>query len=224
MTRSGDIVACGGTPAGSLIKFNFLKGEIVARYRKTAIAALAASALVLTTSAASAREVKLNDVAGEAFKASSMSWAYFRGGLTYYAATTPNIFKDARATAMMMGLNDESTFTLNIRGIDESAIGNEYPAHLHVGTCDADDPGAAGGHYNTDIIAGNASPEVSDKTEVHLDFTVRAEGAARVVVRVPFVPTVAPEGGSRSIVIHSNESSTRLACLPLDIKTLTSSR
>jgi hypothetical protein len=65
-------VACGGTPAGSLIKFNFLKGEIVARYRKTAIAALAASALVLTTSAASAREIKLNDVAGEAFKASSM--------------------------------------------------------------------------------------------------------------------------------------------------------
>jgi Cu/Zn superoxide dismutase len=223
VTRSGD-KGLWGDPSRDFDQFKFLKGEIVARYRKTAIAALAASALILTTSAASAREVNLNDIGGEAFKASSMSWAYFRGGLTDYTTTTPNIFEGARATAMMMGLNGESTFTLNIRGIDESAVGNEYPAHLHVGPCDANDPSAAGGHYNTDVIAGIGSPEVSEKTEVHLDFTVRETGTARVVVRVPFVPTVAPEGGSRSIVIHSSETSTRLACLPLDIKTLTSSR
>ena len=216
-------MACGGTPAGDFDQFKFLKGEIVARYRKTAIAALAISALVLTTGAASAREFNLRHVA-RGMSASSMSWAYFHGELTDYTTTTPDIFKGARATAMMMGLNDESTFTLNIRGIDKSAIGNEYPAHLHVGTCDADDPGAAGGHYNTDTIAGVASPDVSEKTEVHLDFTVKEKGTARVVVRVPFVPTVAPEGASRAIVIHSNESSTRLACLPLNIKTLTSSR
>jgi hypothetical protein len=223
VTRSGDKWPV-GNPSRDFDQFKFLKGEIVARYRKTAIAALAAFALVLTTSAASAREVNLSDIGGEAFKASSMSWAYFRGGLTEYTTTPPNIFDGARATAMMMGLNDQSTFTLSIRGIDESAIGNEYPAHLHVGPCDANDPGAAGGHYNTDIIAGIGSPKVSEKTEVHLDFTVRETGTAHVVVRVPFVPTVAPEGGSRSIVIHSGETSTRLACLPLNIKTLTSSR
>jgi Cu/Zn superoxide dismutase len=192
----------------------------VARYRKTAIAALAASALLLTPSAAYAHDLNLGRILHKAPSASSMSWANYRGELTDYP-TTPDVLSGAKATAMMMGLNDESTFRLSIRGIDKSAAGKEYPAHLHVGPCVADDPGAAGGHYN---ISSEVPPLVSEQTEVHLDFTVNDKGSARITVSVPFVPTA----GTHSIVIHSDEtpaagsSPTRLACLPLEIQTFPS--
>jgi hypothetical protein len=187
----------------------------VARYRK-AIAAVAASAVLLTPTAASA-DLRVNDFVPPVSEPSSITWAHFRGDLTDYP-TKPNVFDGARATAMMMGLNNESTFRLNIKGIDESAAGNEYPAHLHVGPCVASDPGAAGVHYN---VSSQVRPLASETTEVHLDFTVNDHGSARITVSVPFVPAA----GTRSIVIHSNEtpalksSPTRLACLPLDIQT-----
>lgn len=188
----------------------------MARYRKTAIAALAVSAVLLTPTAASA-DLRRSDFVQGVSNVSSMTWAHYRGDLIDYP-TTPDVFKGARATAMMMGLNDESTFRLSIKGIDESAAGNEYPAHVHVGPCIAKDPAAAGGHYN---VSSDVPPLVSETTEVHLDFTVNDQGSARITLSVPFVPTA----GTRSIVIHSDEtpapgsSPTRLACLPLDIQT-----
>lgn len=200
----------------------------MARYRRTAIAALAASALLLTSSAAYARELRLQQVAREAPRVSSMSWADYRGDLTDLSSpdnsSTDKGFDGARATAYMMGINEESTFRLNVRGLPESATGKEYPAHLHEGPCVAGDGAAALGHYNTQKEAGLSSPwAINDQTEVHLDFKVNSVGNARITVTVPFIP----KAGNRSIVIHSDEpppsgsSPVRLACVPLEIKQLT---
>jgi Cu/Zn superoxide dismutase len=200
--------------------------EKVPRVRTTAIAALAVSALLATCGAAYARDLHLKKVAREASKAPSMSWGHFSGELTDYKTTTPNLFKGASATAMMFGINGESTFRLHVRGINDSAVNNEYPAHLHEGTCEADDATAAGGHYNVSGInpATGAFNKVNNETEVWLTFKVNSQGSARVTVSVPFVPTPGPDGAARSIVLHNNDTAkTRLACLPLDIKTLTSS-
>lgn len=188
----------------------------MARYRKTAVAVLAVSAVLLGPTAASA-DLRVSDFVPQASKPSSMTWAQYHGDLTDYP-TTPDVFKRATATAMMMGLDGESTFRLSIEGIDESAAGDEYSAHLHAGPCVAEDPAAAGGNYN---VSSQVPPSVSRTTEVHLDFTVNDGGSARITLSVPFVPTA----GTRSIVIHSNEtpasgsSPARLACLPLDIQT-----
>jgi hypothetical protein len=218
VTRSGDIrgkLPIAG-PCPVLNQFEVSKGEIVARYRKTAIAVLAVSAVLLTPTTASA-DLRMSDFVPRVSKPSSMTWAHYHGDLTDYP-TTPDVFKGARATAMMMGLDDESTFRLSIKGIEKSAAGNEYPAHLHAGPCVANDPAAAGGHYN---VSSEVPPLVNGTTEVHLDFTVNDRGSARITVSVPFIPTA----GTRSIVIHSNEtpapgsSPTRLACLPLEIQT-----
>ena len=188
----------------------------MARYRKTAVAALAVSAVLLTPIAASA-DLRMSDFVPQASKPSSMTWAHYHGDLTDYP-TTPDVFKGASATATMMGLDGESTFRLSIKGIEESAAGNEYPAHLHAGPCIAQYPDAAGGDYN---VSSQVPPLVNETTEVHLDFTVNDRGSARITMSVPFVPTA----GTRSIVVYSNEtpapgsSPTRLACLPLDIQT-----
>lgn len=203
-------------PCPGLNRYQVSQGEIVARYRKTAFAAVAVSAVLLTPTAASA-DLRMSDLGQGASKTSSMTWAHYHGGLTDYP-TTPDVFTGARATAMMMGLDGQSTFRLSIKGIDEGAAGNEYPAHLHAGPCLANDPDAAGGHYN---VSSEVPPLVSETTEVYLDFTVNDRGSARITVSVPFVPTA----GTRSIVLHSDEtpapgsSPTRLACLPLDIQT-----
>jgi Cu/Zn superoxide dismutase len=200
----------------------------VPRFRTLAVAALAAPALLLTSGAAYAGDHDLhrrthlgNGGFGGGAEISSMSWGSFKGDLSDLS-TTDTVFDRAKATAFMMSLNGESTFRLHVRGLDESAAGKQYPAHLHEGPCVAGDGAAAGGHYNTQKEAGLSTPWlVSHETEVHLDFTVNSEGSARVTVAVPFVP----KPGERSIVIHSDQppvppatSPARWACLPLQIK------
>jgi len=188
---------------------------------------LAAPALLLTSGAAYAGDHNLhrgthvgNGGFGGGAEIASMSWGSFKGDLSDLS-TTDTVFNHAKATAFMMSVNGESTFRLHVRGLDESAAGRKYPAHLHEGPCVAGDGTAAGGHYNTQKEAGLPTPWlVSHETEVHLDFTVNAEGSARVTVAVPFVP----KAGERSIVIHSDQppppgtSPARWACLPLQIK------
>jgi hypothetical protein len=144
-----------------------------------------------------------------------MAWAYYRGELTDLSLNTDDVFDDASATAAMIGMEDSSFFRLQIAGIDKSAAGQEYPAHLHQGPCEAGNGAAAGPHYNTNSMAG-LPPVVSAETEVWLDFDVDSVGNARVTSNVPFIPL--PE--VRSIVIHGQPAAgaPRLACLPLDIK------
>jgi hypothetical protein len=219
-----------GDPSRDFDQFKFLKGEIVARYRKTAIAALAASALLLAPAAAYAHDHNLNRRAREVAAPSSMSWAYYRGELTDLSPATRDVWDGARATAMMIGVNNESTFRVTVRGLPESADGNEYGAHLHIGPCGRDAAGAptVGSHYNvSDKDPATGLPLViSDETEVWLDFDVSSDGNARAVATVPFVP----DSGQRSITFHATHTTHegtgvgtaggKLACLPLDIHTI----
>jgi hypothetical protein len=203
------------------------EGEIVARFRKTAIAALAASALLLTPTAAYA-DHNHHGVSASS-EDSGMSWGYYSGEVTDYTtnppATTippvpnPDLFKGARATAIMIGMDGRSFFRLRVSGID--ANDGVYGVHLHQGTCDAADWNAAGPHYNVtwDPIKLAIMGEVNDETEVWLDLNVNSDGYARSTATVSFIPE-----GQRSIVLHAlptadnGAAGPRLACLPFKIK------
>ena len=141
----------------------------------------------------------------------------FKGLLRDLQPTTVEPFDGARAKLRMLSENGHTWFTLRVRGIDRSAVGHEFGAHLHLGPCVAGDGAAALGHYNTDVLAGITPPRVDDTTEVWLDFLVERNGTARSVTYVPFVPIA----GDRSVVIHEHETDVagvagnRLACLPV---------
>ena len=151
-----------------------------------------------------------------------MRWAYYGGELTEYTATAPSPFADARASAIMLGMDGKSFFRLRVSGID--AKNKVYGVHLHQGTCDAADSVKAGPHYNVnwDPIKGLLGP-VNDKTEVWLDLDVNSDGYAGSTATVSFIPK-----GERSIVLHAaptvpsgptvGTAGARLACLPFNIK------
>jgi superoxide dismutase, Cu-Zn family len=197
----------------------------VPRFRTMAVAALAVSALAATSSVAYAHDLNLPRFGSQTSVASSMTWAFYTGPLID-VSPDKDVFDGARATVMMIGMNGSTFFRLNVRGVDESADGNKYPAHVHEGPCVAGDGGAAGPHYNIQKEEKLPAPyEVSAQTEVHLDFEVNSDGSARVTVNAPFV--VKP--GERSIVFHTDKppvppatSPARLACIPLNIKDLAS--
>jgi Copper/zinc superoxide dismutase (SODC) len=193
----------------------------VARYRKTAIAALAASALLLTPAAAYADHNHRGVSTSSDDK--GMSWGYFSGDLTDYKATGPDIFADAKASAIMIGMDGRSYFRLRVSGIAAPPTGGPYGVHLHQGPCDADFPGdlpdGAGPHYNvTWQSIGLLGPDIK-KTEVWLDLDVDSDGNARSTATVSFIPE-----GKRSIVLHAKQTEAdgtagpRLACLPFNIK------
>jgi len=143
----------------------------------------------------------------------------FAGALSDLAPAAAGPFDGARARLTMANHHGSSTFVLNVKGIDvtglePSAVGVTYGAHLHTGPCVAGNGAAAGPHYNADVVP---PVTVSDRTEVWLDFTVGANGSGHAVAHVPFVP----EPGTRAVVIHqepTNElggAGPRLACLPV---------
>jgi Cu/Zn superoxide dismutase len=196
----------------------------VARYRKTAIAALAASALLLAPTAAYADHNHRGVSASS--DDSGMSWGYYSGELTDFETTSPDVFKDARASAVMIGMDGRSFFRLRVSGI--GAEDEVYGVHLHQGTCDAKDWNVAGKHYNVSWNNNSTLDDlVSNKTEVWLDLDVDSDGNARSTATVSFIP----EEGVRSIVLHAlptlrepdgtngiGYAGTRLACLPFKIK------
>ena len=211
-----------GTPAETLIDPVSERGT-VARTRSMAIAALAASALIFTSSSAAAQDGLPARTAVASSDNSGMGWAYYSGYLTDLSPNTDDVFDGAKASAVMIGMEGSSFFRLQIMGIDKRAVGKAYPAHLHKGPCVAGQGALALGQYNTQQEAGFPAPwTVNNQTEVHLDFKVNSDRSAQVSVNVPFIPI--PE--KRSIVIHAaatrppGGSPTRLACLPLDIKSL----
>jgi Cu/Zn superoxide dismutase len=199
----------------------------VARYRKTAVAALALAALLLAPTAAYAHDGHHSVSPTTTF--SGMRWARYSGALTDFESTGPDTFKGAKVTAIMMGLEGKSFFSLRIAGIDKAAAGGKYGVHLHQGKCDTKDFNLAGPHYNVTWNPTTTFMDVSNKTEVWLDVNVNSDGTARSTATVPFIPE-----GERSIVLHAEPTKlqssdptkpvgwagTRLACLPFTINSL----
>jgi Cu/Zn superoxide dismutase len=202
----------------------------VARFRKTAIAALAASALLLTPTAAYADHKQHRGVSTSS-EDRGMTWAY-SDRLIDYETDDNVVFKDADASAVMIGMNGRSYFRLRVTGIKPKD--DPYGVHLHAGVCDAKIPGGpgiqggAGPHYNVlwhsvtpPLTPPNPVPAgaVSNKNEVWLDLDdVDRDGDARSTATVSFIPE-----GPRSIVIHEDPTAAngsagaRLACLPFNI-------
>ena len=125
-------------------------------------------------------------------------------------------FDGATAAVQIVSSGSSSHTVLRVRGID-GADGDTFGAHLHLGPCVAGNGAAALAHYNTDVLAGVTPPEISEDTEVWLDFTVD-DGAGTSTASVPFVPLP----GTRSVVVHATETDhhtgaagARLACLPV---------
>ncbi len=141
--------------------------------------------------------------------AAAVSAYLFRGPVQDLSAVA-DPFGDARAQVHLATGDDSSRVALIVQGIDRSAAGNTYGAHLNVGPCVEGNGAAALGHYN--VPPGVINPQ----NEVWLDFTVNPGGVGRSATTVPFVP--AP--GTRSVVIHeaptnpvTGAAGARLACL-----------
>ena len=130
---------------------------------------------------------------------------------------TAGPFDGATAAFQLVASARGSHGVLRVHGVDSSADGDTFGAHLHAGPCVAGNGAAALGHYNTDVLAGVTPPEISEDTEMWLDITVD-DGAATATASVPFVPLA----GTRSVVVHATATDhhtggagPRLACLPV---------
>jgi Cu/Zn superoxide dismutase len=133
------------------------------------------------------------------------------------APTVAGPLDGARAALVMVSRGGHSLVVLQVQGIDRSAAGRRFGAHLHVGPCVAGNGTAAGPHYNADTVAGRVPPRVDETTEVWLDFTVTRRGTGTAIAAVPFTPLP----GTRAVVIHQDPTDDhgtagpRLACLPV---------
>lgn len=142
----------------------------------------------------------------------------FAGELRDLQPATAGPLDHASARLTIADRHGNSRIVLRVTGINRSAAGSRFGAHLHTGPCVAGDGAAAGPHYNTDVLARVPKPKIDRTTEVWLDFTVTAGGKGRAVAHVPFVP----KSGDRSVVIHRDATDLkgaagpRLACLPVE--------
>jgi len=107
-----------------------------------------------------------------------------------------------------------TTVTLKVQGIDHAAAGTVLGAHVHSGVCVEGNGAAAGPHYNT-----TGGQDISDETEVWLDFTVQPNGTGSASATVPFT---IPPGDAGSVVIHAlhtnhvtGAAGARWACIPV---------
>src|SRR3954454_8923964 len=94
------------------------------------------------------------------------------GHLADLQPATAGPFDGATAAFQIVASARGSHGVLRVKGIDPSADGETFGAHLHAGPCVAGNGAAALGHYNTDVLAGIIPPEVSEDTEMWLDITV----------------------------------------------------
>ena len=182
------------------------------RFRTAAVAVVAATLLLVPTAAFADGGSGTDD---------RYSASHNSGPLTDLILTDDSPFDGASADVVMVAGKTSSAFGLRVSGIDLSAAGTAYGAHLHYGPCVEGNGAAAGPHYNTDLVAGVTPPEISEDTEVWLDFTVTSRGRGYSHAVVPFKPL--PD--VRSIVIHAEETDPdtgtaggRLACLPFTVR------
>ena len=181
------------------------------RVSKAALGGLAGCALIL---------------GGTQVAGASTTYRY-TGELIDLQLGTEGAFDSTHAKVTIVQDDGNTTFSIKITGIDISAAGTEFGAHLHTGTCVEDLGGAAGPHYNSQVWpAGTltyAEAEKSPETEVWFDLVPSKEdGAASDQVTVPFVPV--DLDGFMSIVIHAESTDedtglagARQACFPLAV-------
>jgi hypothetical protein len=137
----------------------------------------------------------------------------FQSPLSDLQPTTASPLDGASATLRMTLGGNRSAFVLRVSGLQRSAGGTTFGAHLHSGPCVPGDGAAAGPHYNS-----ATPPVVDDEHEVWLDFTATRGGEGRATAVVPFVPV----HGARSVVVHematnhgTGAAGGRLACMPV---------
>jgi Cu/Zn superoxide dismutase len=140
------------------------------------------------------------------------------GSLRDLQPASSNPTDAAQATLIAVPAGDSTLFFLFVRGLDPSAAGSTFGAHIHVGPCVPGNGAAAGPHYNT---TGGAV--ITPETEVWLDFTVLPGGFGFATTTVPFV--IEP-GTAQSLVVHQlptqadggnpGFAGARIACLPVD--------
>jgi hypothetical protein len=146
--------------------------------------------------------------------------------------STVGPFDDAWVSLQVKKSGDGTNFVLDVTGINPTAAGDEFGAHLHTKACEDLSSGMPGGpHYNDEVVAGGvpvAEAEISRRTEVWFDLVPSVGGVdsvdgaiARDSTTVKFVP-VDPDR-VMSIVLHNaaTELKTGLAgargaCFTLD--------
>lgn len=144
----------------------------------------------------------------------------YRGEVTDLDSTTDAPTDGVQAGAFIVRGDDGSVAGIRLTGFDSADAGTRFGAHVHTGPCVADDPDAAGEHYNDDTANGREPARVSPETEVWFDLTVDEEGTAKDASAVPFVLPEAGDGIG-SIVLHeettddSGDAGGRTACIPL---------
>ena len=192
------------------------------QFRTAAVAAVATT-LLLAPTAAYAHPKDGHGLSGErSTSRSRLAFDRSSGSLRDLDQEVTSALDGASASVRLIGLRSSFLY-LQVEDVDTSAAGKRFGAHLHTGPCVAGDSAAAGGHYNVQTLAGVVPPEISEKTEIWLDFDVKSDGEGRSSTTVPFVPTA----GERSIVIHAQPTmdsgagvgtaGARIACLPLTI-------
>ena len=172
------------------------------RITKAALGGIAGCALVLggTQGAGAAMEAKL----------------WFRDALTDLATTASGPFDSATAKTTITERTKKTVFRIHVKGIDPSAAGQAFAAHLHVGPC-----GNTGGHYKNDL-----NGPADRKNEVWFDLVPDEQGVATDESSVSFVPVDGDPAyvpGEMSIVIHGYPNDTTVspnpkqACFPLSV-------
>ena len=136
------------------------------------------------------------------------------GPLRDFAPTAAGPFDGASARVQLVESASGTHAVLTVTGVGAAAEGKTFGAHLHDGPCVAGNGAAAGPHYNSDVHSGHLPAEISEDTEIWLDFTVTG-GEGTGTASVPFVP----EPEKRSVVIHADPTNPqtgaagpRLAC------------
>jgi hypothetical protein len=140
---------------------------------------------------------------------------HFGSDLRDYAPAVAGPFDSASASLTFVESKGHLVAVLLVKGVDASAAGRTFGAHLHAGPCVAGNGAAAGPHYNH---SGVVPPVVNNQTEVWLDFTATGGGTGQAVAHLPWEP----DSGQHSVVIHelptaaNGTAGARLACLPVE--------
>jgi hypothetical protein len=197
-----------------------LGGDTLKRITKAALGGLAGCALVLGGVQSASGETLLQQV--------------FPGWLIDLDINglrgTTGAFDSAKAKLKVIEASDgNTTFSIELRGINPDFANQEFGSHLHVGGCETDDDTGTGGHYAHPADPNNPTQPLRER-EVWFDLVPNEDGVAVDQTMRPFVPE---DEGVMSIVIHAQDTAEpgdpagrkegsagpKEVCLPVDVST-----